>query len=197
MKPPNQNKTPLGQATRGAIQDSDECRSQTSSTACSLYNTIQPCQDTTRPIRSGREAKSLRIFANGICKPANPGGWACWAWVAIDEDERVQFERSGCAGYGAAMSSGVAEYVAVLDALVWLEERYISADVLTDSRLVFNQVNGNWICGAKHLEHFCDRAITLLERTKAHLGLISREQNVRARALSRMAFEAARRGGSQ
>lgn len=197
MKPTKQNKTPLRLSTGGAIRNRDGHKGKTTSSANSLYGTSRPCQETTPPIYNAHSKKHLRIFTNGICKPANPGGWACWGWVAVDEDGNIHFEQSGCVGYGAGMSSGVAEYIAVLDALERLEQHHFSADVLTDSRLVFNQVNGNWICGAKHLEHFCERAITLLHRTKANLIFISREQNARARALSRMAYEAARRGGSK
>lgn len=194
---PKKNKTPQRLTTRGAIQDSDGHTPETSSTAHSLYDTHSRCQETTQPILVERDPKQFRIFANGICRPTNPGGWACWAWVVMDEIGHIYFEQSGCVGYGARMSSGVAEYVAVLGALEWLEQQKLVFVVLTDSRLVFNQVSGNWICGAKHLEHFCDRAVTLLDRTKARLILISREQNVRARALSRQAYDTARRGGSQ
>ena len=56
------------------------------------------------------------VYCDGLCEPVNPGGYACWAWVAV-EDDAVRARQSGCIGRGDGMTTNLAEYRALLEAL--------------------------------------------------------------------------------
>lgn len=49
------------------------------------------------------------VYADGLCEPVNPGGCACWAWVALQDGQEIATD-SGCLGYGPAMTNNRAEY---------------------------------------------------------------------------------------
>ena len=58
----------------------------------------------------------ITIYTDGFCEP-NPGGFACWGWVAYDRAGKELQQDFGCLGYGDGMTNNRAEYEAVLQAL--------------------------------------------------------------------------------
>lgn len=93
------------------------------------------------------------------------------------------------------MTNNVAEYRAVLGALKWLSENRgdDSACVMTDSKLVVEQVNGRWACNSEKLRPYRDECRELLRgMSNVMLLWIPRERNEVADALTRVAYRKAR-----
>ena len=81
------------------------------------------------------------IYADGCCEPSNPGGYACWGWVAAEGGQEIA-SGSGCIGHGPSMTNNLAEYRAVIEALRWAYKQGVQGvAVKTDSQLVVKQVN--------------------------------------------------------
>lgn len=130
----------------------------------------------------------LTIYCDGCCEPTNPGGYACWGWIAYENGKPTE-DDNGCLGHGNGMTNNVAEYEAVLKALRWAKENHFSfCRVRTDSLLVVNQVRGNWRINAEHLLPKVKEAKALLLATKSTIEWIPKEQNVSADKLSRLAY---------
>jgi ribonuclease HI len=137
----------------------------------------------------------LKVFCDGLCEPTNPNGWACWAFVAFSDGARIH-EEHGCVGRGEGMSNNVAEWWAVRAALRWLDAEYDDPDavVMTDSKLVVEQINGRWDCNARHLLPLRNEGQHLLfGLPRVTVRWIPREQNEVADHLTRVAYDEARR----
>lgn len=103
--------------------------------------------------------KKLKIHADGICEP-NPGK-AAWAFIVFDETGEVFAKKNGYLGDGK--TNNYAEYTAVGKAALWCvelacgshvdqtKETKYEIEILSDSMLVVNQVNGSWECHDKRL----------------------------------------------
>jgi ribonuclease HI len=147
---------------------------------------------------------TLTISCDGLCEPRNPGGWACWAWLAIGPNGKRLRDAWGCLGHGAEMSNNRAEYQAVIEALRYtvtrtelLAARGVSIVVRSDSQLVINQVVGSWACRTPHLIPLRAEIERLAEELHAagiavRFAWIPREQNTEADALTRRAYREAR-----
>jgi ribonuclease HI len=136
----------------------------------------------------------LEIYCDGLCQPTNPGGYGCCAYAVFRNGETV-VKRYGCIGRGPEMTNNVAEYRAVLGALKWLSENRgdDSACVMTDSKLVVEQVNGRWACNSEKLRPYRDECRELLRgMSNVMLLWIPRERNEVADALTRVAYRKAR-----
>jgi ribonuclease HI len=142
----------------------------------------------------GLSKVALILYCDGLCEPSNPGGFACWAWVAYAERRRIAFNY-GCLGHGPAMTNNVAEYHAVLQALRWLQSKRVCQAVLyTDSRLVAEQATGRWRVRSAHLLPLATHTQVLLAATQTSLRWVPREANAPADALTRVAYTEAQRG---
>src|SRR5207245_10557358 len=87
------------------------------------------------------------IYFDGLCEPVNPGGTATFGYVSRDNDNSVLARRSGIVGKGRAMSNNMAEYAALCEALEFLLKKRREdspIEVRGDSKLVVNQMSGNW-----------------------------------------------------
>lgn len=139
------------------------------------------------------KSQNLQIWADGLCEPRNPGGWACWGWFAERDGQRIG-EGRGCLGHGAGMTSNVAEYHAALEALRWAAAQGLRGVTLhMDSQLVVNQASGAWQCKAAHLWPLLAELRSLMAVVGARLDWIPRERNARADQLSRNAWADATR----
>ncbi len=140
----------------------------------------------------------MDIYCDGACEPVNPGGWACWAWVALDDDGHEIASDYGTVGHGVGMTNNVAEYHALLHALEWVQKKTtVPGSQITfrmDSQLVVRQVVGMYACRAELLRPLYERTRPQLEGLGARLVWIPREENTRADALSKRAYQEARRG---
>jgi len=89
---------------------------------------------------------AVTVNADGLCQPRNPGGIACYGWVACRDGERIG-EGWGEAARGPVATNNLAEYRAVIAALEWLlaeglaEERVL---VRSDSQLLIRQIQGQY-----------------------------------------------------
>lgn len=149
----------------------------------------------------------LAIYCDGLCEPRNPGGYACWAWLAKSPEGKTIRTFYGCLGSGAGMSNNLAEYEAVLQALRYtldraamLAERGLSVRLHADSQLVIRQISGEYRVNAPHLIERCAEARKLakqIEEAGVPIAFqwIQRELNDEADQLSRQAYGDARRAG--
>lgn len=147
----------------------------------------------------------LMIFCDGLCEPANPNGWACWAWLARSPSGKRLREAYGCLGHGEGMTNNVAEYAAINDALRYtlgrtamLAERDMGVTFYSDSQLVINQIAGKWACNAPGLRELRENAVRhaealIIAGVRVSFEWIPREQNMDADALTRKAYQEARR----
>src|SRR5262249_42722373 len=93
----------------------------------------------------------------------NPGH-ACWAWLAKIDGEVIAKDF----GYiGPRSTNNVAEYFGVGMALKWLRELWrIEPLIITfhsDSKLVLNQISGDWSYNKDELRKLRDRCLALVE----------------------------------
>lgn len=129
-------------------------------------------------------ARHISIYVDGICEP-NPGH-ACWAWLAKIDGEVVAKDF----GYiGPRSTNNVAEYYAAGFALKWLKEQSeeFIVNFYSDSKLVLNQISGEWACNKEQLAKLRDRCRDLLEGLSINMFWISGAQNP-ADALTREAY---------
>lgn len=146
----------------------------------------------------------ITIYCDGLVEPVNPGGWGCWAWLAIGPNGRRLRDARACHGRGPEITNNLMEYLAVLNALRYalsrtalLVERHVGLTVYSDSQLVIRQVNGEWACNSPNLLPLRDEVVRLAERFRLQgialdFAWIPREQNTEADALTRRAYAEAR-----
>ena len=138
------------------------------------------------------------IFFDGLCEPGNPGGHACYGFVILIDGESA-FDGHGHLGYGEIKTSvglrkttnNMAEYGALIKALGCVWEKNIADDHLRikgDSKLVVEQVSGNWACHKDHLRAAKNKVESLLEGVCFEIKWIPRDENEVADAMSRQAY---------
>jgi ribonuclease HI len=148
---------------------------------------------------------TLALYCDGLCEPRNPGGYACWAWLAKSPAGRTIRTSYGCLGYDEGMSNNLAEYESVLQALRYtvgrvelLRERGLSVRLHSDSQLTIRQITGEYRVNAPHLLGLWHEAIDLAAQIRAagvplEFVWIPREQNEEADNLTCQAYQEARR----
>ena len=88
--------------------------------------------------------------------------------------------------YSELTTTNVGEYKAVIRALMEaLRYNFKTTEVLTDSLLVVNQINGLWQCKKPHLLPFLRRARELVEKLNAKVVWTPREENLAGKILER------------
>lgn len=133
------------------------------------------------------------VYFDAAVEPINPGGYGCWAWVALAQDgTEVAFDY-GCDGKHPDITNNVMEYKALIKALTWLNESDIGNIVVRgDSQLVVQQVNGVWACNSPHLKPLRQQAAELVAGLGVRLQWVPREKNWRADGYTREAYADAR-----
>ncbi|MEW5933448.1 MAG: ribonuclease HI [Bacillota bacterium] len=133
----------------------------------------------------------IAVWADGLCEPVNPGGIACYGWVAY-RDGRKLAEGWGVAAKGAEATNNVAEYRAVIEALEWLLAagyRGEPVEVRSDSQLVVCQLTGEYAVRSERVRPLYRRARRLLGQFRElRLRWVPREENEEADGLSRRAY---------
>lgn len=131
------------------------------------------------------------LYCDGLCEP-NPGGWACWGWLAYDPAGVLIGEGQACLRPAPENTNNTAEYSAVLAALRWAYQTgYRAATVRTDSQLVVKQVRGEYGCYSPHIVPLWERACTAAGLMALTWEWVPRDQNVEADTRSRAAYIAA------
>lgn len=134
------------------------------------------------------------LYCDGSIQPHNPGGYACYGWVAYrvhgEEQEEIK-SKYGLLGHGNGMTNNVAEYNALIDALSWAGQVELDRPLLVfmDSQLVIRQAMGDWKVHEAGLVTLQRKAQELLRHTKASMHWIPRHKNATADALAQKAYE--------
>lgn len=136
--------------------------------------------------------QSLTIECAGMCKPTPKG---CWAFVAFDTERNIVHQDFGNIRHGKGVNNDVAEYQAVLEALNWLNSgqvNYETAEILTDSLVVINHMNGSWNPNSEHLTRLSNEAYELAVMANVtSFERIPRERNQVAYALTQLEYQKA------
>ena len=141
---------------------------------------------------------TLTVHFDGACEPKNPGGVASCGWLAKESDGTIVGSGAEVVAEGPGATNNVAEYCALGKALRWIvdnrDDEIQAVFLFGDSKLVVEQVNGNWKCKKEHLRKLRDRCLELIDDLDAggcavNLNWVPREKNEEADALSRQAYE--------
>lgn len=129
------------------------------------------------------------VFCDGSITGPNPGGRGYTGWVIRNDEGQLVAKHSDDLGVHPKMTNNVAEYGAVLSALLWLSANgYVGEQVqiYTDSQLIVRQLLAVYGCYTQHLVRLRDmvwEVATVFPR----VGYIwiPREQNTEADEMSK------------
>lgn len=114
-----------------------------------------------------KEVKMVEAYCDGACRKGNPGLCAC-AFAIYESGKPVS-----SAGFflGPELhTNNYAEYQSILHLLSALSSKGLTNVIIyTDSKLVVEQVNGNWQCRKADLIPFMNSAYAQLVRGKHQL----------------------------
>ena len=126
-----------------------------------------------------------KVFCDGASR-SNPGEAAIGVSIQENGDEiHTISEAIGIA------SNNVAEYKSLIFALQYsLENNYLNLEIFLDSKLVVEQINGNFKVKSDNLKKLNSDALNLLKKFDSiSIKHIYREQNKRADQLANMALD--------
>ena len=126
-----------------------------------------------------------KVFCDGASR-SNPGEAAIG--VSIRENDNEIHTISEAIGIA---SNNVAEYKSLIFALQYsLENNYLNLEIFLDSKLVVEQINGNFKVKSDNLKKLNSDALNLLKKFNSiSIKHIYREQNKRADQLANMALD--------
>jgi ribonuclease HI len=136
----------------------------------------------------------IEVWIDGLCEPVNPSGTACIGYI-IKKEGKVLAKTSQVVGRGKGMTNNVAEYTALIQALEKIQQLGLARQeilVRSDSKLVVNQMNGNWEVKAPLILPLNRKAKTMTTTMNIKFNWVPREQNTEADALCRTAYESTR-----
>jgi ribonuclease HI len=138
----------------------------------------------------------LYVYFDGLCEPKNPGGIATYGIIIQKDNGETIHEESGLADakpWSDEASNNVAEYSAVVRALEWLDKngKHDTPIILRgDSRLIINQLKGEFKVKSLRIIELYDNAKKLLSRFKnLRMEWVDRDRNQEADRLSRIAYK--------
>ena len=126
-----------------------------------------------------------KVFCDGASR-SNPGEAAIGVSIQENDDEiHTISEPIGIA------SNNVAEYKSLIFALEYsLEKNYLNLEIFLDSKLVVEQINGNFKVKSDNLKKLNSDSLNLLKKFDSiSIKHIYREQNKRADQLANMALD--------
>jgi probable phosphoglycerate mutase len=131
---------------------------------------------------------SLKIFTDGGAR-GNPGPAAIG--VVISEGNKLIHQFGQTIGKA---TNNIAEYRAVIGALEWVsrqDSKPAAIEFFLDSKLVVEQLKGNWKIKEPHLKDLALAAHTLMQKlgTKVSLTSVPRAQNAAADRLVNAALD--------
>jgi ribonuclease HI len=133
----------------------------------------------------------IKVFFDGSCIP-NPGGIISYGAV-IKQHEKIIYEISKRFNIPSIDSTNnVAEYCACIASLKYLIHKSLNTHEIYafgDSKLVINQMSGQWEIGEGKYAKYADMAKELLfQFPNIHFEWIPRELNHHADSLARKAY---------
>lgn len=134
------------------------------------------------------------IITSSLCEP-NPHGIGAWAFVVFSPDGDMLDMDLDDIGSGEHVTNIVADYAAVIQALIWTAscEPEEPIEILTASKIVANQISGEFACNQPHLRQYRDDAVELLRQTNAVVGWVRKSETGVADVLARLAYLQAKR----
>jgi len=131
------------------------------------------------------------VYADGLCEPRNPGGVACYGFVAYLGQERIA-DGWGVVCRGRSATNNVAEYAAARAALQRLLEMGLDREVVevrSDSQLLVRQMQGVYSVRSPRIAE-AHRALSRLASRfrKVTWRWVPRRLNMEADSLSRKAY---------
>ena len=134
------------------------------------------------------------VYVDGLCEPVNPGGTATYGYVVRNDAGRDLARKSGVVGKGPEMSNNVAEYAALCEAFRFLIKEkmtWLPIEIRSDSRLLVNQMKGEWkFHKGLYAQKYKDATALATQFDRVKFRWIPREENKEADALSREAYGA-------
>jgi ribonuclease HI len=133
----------------------------------------------------------VEVWIDGSCAPINPGGTGSIGYV-MKENGKTIARGSKVVGKGKGMTTNVAEYLALINALNDVKALGLeNADIFvkSDSQLMVYQIEGKYSVKAPSLKPYYREAMKLILRLDAKLEWIPREENEEADELARQAYE--------
>ena len=126
-----------------------------------------------------------KVFCDGASR-SNPGEAAIG--VSIESEEREIFTISKAIGVA---SNNEAEYLALESALDYcVKNNYLNLEVFLDSKLVVEQVNGNYKVKSNNLKPLRDKILDHIEKLEfISINHVYRENNKRADELANLALD--------
>ncbi len=126
-----------------------------------------------------------KVFCDGASR-SNPGEAAIG--VSIESGEREIFTISKAIGVA---SNNEAEYLALESALDYcVKNNYLNLEVFLDSKLVVEQVNGNYKVKSNNLKPLRDKILEHIEKLEfISINHVYRENNKRADELANLALD--------
>ena len=138
---------------------------------------------------------TMVVYVDGLCEPVNPGGTATYGYVIRNDAGRDIARKSGVVGRGPEMSNNVAEYAALCEAFRFLIKEkmtWLPIEIRSDSRLLVNQMKGEWkFHKGLHAQKYRDAKALATQFDRVKFRWIPREENKEADALSREAYSQA------
>ena len=126
------------------------------------------------------------IYTDGLCEPNNgsPNGKATWGFSVYDGDKLVYANNGAMVG---EQTNNTAEYAAMIGGLTYASaDKENEYEILTDSLLVVNQLNGRWLVKSDRLQSWYDNAKDLIE-PHVTIGWVQGSDN-KADGLTRLAY---------
>tara|TARA_Y100001935_G_scaffold119566_1_gene98873 strand:- start:690 stop:1079 length:390 start_codon:yes stop_codon:yes gene_type:complete len=126
-----------------------------------------------------------KVFCDGASR-SNPGEAAIGVSIEVDGKEIHTISRA----IGIA-SNNVAEYLALDSALEYcLKNDFMNLEIFLDSKLVVEQVNGNFKVKSNNLKPLRDKILEHIEKLEfVSINHIYRENNKRADELANLALD--------
>jgi ribonuclease HI len=134
----------------------------------------------------------ILIYIDGLCEPVNPNGVATYGFAVYEGDKKIA-QKYDVVGEGEGMSNNLAEYAALCEALKLLVALNLNRKkilIMSDSRLLINQMNKVWKCNKGYYISKYNEANNLVKLFgNIRFSWIPREENKEADYLSRKAYD--------
>lgn len=108
----------------------------------------------------------MKAYCDGACRCGNPGETSC-AFAVVNYDGAHFGALAQGSRYLGLHTNNYAEYMGLLDLLKWAtENEKTGLDIYCDSKLVVNQVSGDWKMNSEELRPLRNLAYAMLVRGK-------------------------------